>query len=49
MIDEKRRALSLIIISLPLLSLVPSFFYKIKFTRNTIVNKGGWLLLDSDS
>tara|TARA_B110000008_G_C16975986_1_gene565912 strand:+ start:4525 stop:4674 length:150 start_codon:yes stop_codon:yes gene_type:complete len=49
MIDKKRRALSLGIVFLPLILLLPGFLHNTKITSNTIVNKGGWLLLDSDT
>jgi hypothetical protein len=49
MIDKKRRSMFLGILSIPVMLSLPSFLYKIKITSNTIVNKGGWLLLDSDS
>ena len=51
MINKQRRALSLGIVSLPVILLLPDFLHntKITSTSNSIVNKGGWLLLDSDT
>ena len=49
MIDKQRRALSLGIVSLPVIFLLPGFLHNTNITSNGIVNKGGWLLLDSDT
>jgi len=49
MINKQRRAFTLGIVSIPIILLLPSFLRNIKITSNNIVNKGGWLLLDTDS
>ena len=49
MIDKQRRVLSLGIVSLPVILLLPGFLHNTKIKSNSIVNKGGWLLLDSDT
>jgi hypothetical protein len=49
MIDKNRRLISLAILSTPIILSLPGSLLNIITTSNTIVNKGGWLLLDSDS